>query len=98
MQMVVCSVGRGAMGDSRPQRTLRCMAQPIDESTMRRLIRFSDAARDAAQNPDTFGLTPEEIVVLNRLIERLDHQIAKARKIWAGGHSDPQPRMTTPVF
>jgi hypothetical protein len=53
----------------------------MDESTLRRLIRFSDAARDAAQNPRTFGLTPEDIVVLNRLIERLDHQISKARKI-----------------
>jgi hypothetical protein len=57
------------------------MAEPIDDSTLRRLIRFSDAARDAAQNPGTFGLTPEEIVLLNRLIERLDHQISKARKI-----------------
>jgi hypothetical protein len=57
------------------------MAEPVDESTLRRLIRFSDAARDAAQNPRTFGLTPEEIVVLNRMIERLDHQISKTRKI-----------------
>jgi hypothetical protein len=57
------------------------MAEPVDESTLRRMIRFSDAARDAAQNPGTFGLTPEEIVVITRLIERLDHQISKARKI-----------------
>jgi hypothetical protein len=63
------------------RRTLCNMADPIDDSTLRRLVRFSDAARDAAQNPHTFGLTPEEIVVLNRLIERLDHQISKARKI-----------------
>jgi hypothetical protein len=57
------------------------MAGPVDDSTIRRMIRFSDAARDAAQNPDTFGLTPDEIIVLNRVIERLDHRIANARKI-----------------
>jgi hypothetical protein len=42
------------------------MPEPIDDSTLRRLIRFSDAARDATQNPRTFGLTPDEIDVLNR--------------------------------
>ena len=57
------------------------MTAPIDESTLRRLIRFSDAARDAAQNPRTFGLTPDDVVVLLKMIERLDHQIALGRKI-----------------
>ena len=57
------------------------MAETVDDSTLRRLIRFSDAARDAVQNPGTFGLTPDEVVMLNRVIERLDHQISKARKI-----------------
>jgi hypothetical protein len=57
------------------------MTAPIDESTLRRLIRFSDAARDAAQNPRTFGLTPDDVAVLLKMIERLDHQIALGRKI-----------------
>ncbi len=57
------------------------MSDPVDESTVRRLIRFSDALRDAVQNPQTFGLTPEELITLSRLVERVDHQISKARKI-----------------
>jgi hypothetical protein len=57
------------------------MTDPIDDSTLRRLIRFSDAARDAAQNPRTFGLTPDEVAMLTKLIERVDHQIALGRKI-----------------
>lgn len=54
---------------------------PVNDSTIRRLIRFSDALRDAVQNPQTFGLTPDEVVTLNKLLERVDHQISKARKI-----------------
>lgn len=57
------------------------MAEPVGDSTLRRLIRFSDAARDAVQNPDTFGLTPDETAILLKVIERIDHQISKARKI-----------------
>jgi hypothetical protein len=57
------------------------MSAPIEDSTLRRLIRLSDAARDAAQNPRTFGLTPDEVAMLVKLIERLDHQIALGRKI-----------------
>jgi len=57
------------------------MSAPIEDSTLRRLIRLSDAARDAAQNPRTFGLTPDEVAMLTKLIERLDHQIALGRKI-----------------
>ena len=57
------------------------MSDPIDDSTLRRLIRFSDALRDATQNPHTFGLTPDEQLTLTKLIERVDHQISKARKI-----------------
>jgi hypothetical protein len=55
--------------------------EPVTESTVRRLIRFSDAVRDAVQNPDTFGLTPDEVVTLSKLVERVDHQISKARRI-----------------
>ena len=57
------------------------MSDPIDDSTLRRLIRFSDALRDATQNPQTFGLTPDEQLTLSKLIERVDHQISKGRKI-----------------
>jgi hypothetical protein len=57
------------------------VSDPIDDSTLRRLIRFSDALRDATQNPHTFGLTPDEQVTLTKLIERVDHQISKGRKI-----------------
>jgi hypothetical protein len=57
------------------------VAEQVTESTVRRLIRFSDAVRDAVQNPETFGLTPDEVVTLSKLVERVDHQISKARRI-----------------
>lgn len=57
------------------------MSDPIDASTLRRLVRFSDALRDATQNPQTFGLTPDEQVTLMKVIERVDHIISKSRKI-----------------
>lgn len=57
------------------------MPDRIDASALRRLVRFSDALRDATQNPQTFGLTPDEQTTLTKLIERVDHQISKARKI-----------------
>jgi hypothetical protein len=57
------------------------MADPVDDSTLRRLVRFSDAARDATQNARTFGLTPEEVELLKKLVERLDHQITMARNV-----------------
>ena len=57
------------------------MADSIDDSTLRRLVRFSDAARDATQNPRTFGLTPDEVELLKKLVERLDHQISMARNV-----------------
>ena len=57
------------------------MSHTVSDSTVRRLIRFSDAVRDAVQNPDTFALTPDEVVTLTKLVERVDHQISKARKI-----------------
>jgi hypothetical protein len=52
-----------------------------DDSTVRRLVRFSDALRDAVQNPRTFQITPEEVENLNRLLERIDQLISRSRKM-----------------
>lgn len=57
------------------------MSDPVDASALRRLVRFSDALRDATQNPQTFGLTPDEQITLMKVIERVDHIISKSRKI-----------------
>ena len=57
------------------------MTSSLDDSTLRRLVRFSDAVRDAAQNPATFGLTPEETTFLAKLLERIDHRITRARNV-----------------
>jgi hypothetical protein len=57
------------------------MSDNVNDSTLRRLVRFSDALRDATQNPQTFGITPDELETLLRLVERIDHRIAQARRI-----------------
>ena len=52
-----------------------------DESTIRRLVRLSDALRDAVQNPKTFQVTPDEAESLNRILERIDQLISRSRKM-----------------
>lgn len=52
-----------------------------DESTIRRLVRLSDALRDAVQNPKTFQVTPDEVESLNRILERIDQLISRSRKM-----------------
>ena len=57
------------------------MAEPVEKSTLRRLVRFSDAVRDAVQNRETFGLTPDEQAVLTRIVERVDQRISRSRNL-----------------
>jgi hypothetical protein len=57
------------------------MRNTLDETTLRRLIRFSDAVRDAVQNPETFGITPDDVALLQKVVERVDYQIARSRNI-----------------
>jgi hypothetical protein len=52
-----------------------------DDSTIRRLVRLSDALRDAIQNPKTFQVTPDEVDSLNRILERIDQLITRSRKM-----------------
>ena len=53
----------------------------LDDSTLRRLVRLSDALRDLAQNPHTLELTSEELETVQRLAERTDTRIARARNL-----------------
>ncbi len=57
------------------------MADRVDDSTLRRWVRFSDALRDATQNPQPFELSPGELEILVRLVERTDQRVAKSRKL-----------------
>jgi ABC-type metal ion transport system substrate-binding protein len=52
-----------------------------DASTTRRLVRLSDALRDAVQNPKTFQITPDEAEALTRILERVDQLISRSRKM-----------------
>jgi hypothetical protein len=52
-----------------------------DDSTLRRLVRLSDALRDLAQNPHTLELTSDELELVQRLVERTDMRIARSRKL-----------------
>jgi hypothetical protein len=52
-----------------------------DDSTIRRLVRLSDALRDAIQNPKTFQITPDEVDSLVRILERIDQLISRSRKM-----------------
>jgi hypothetical protein len=56
-------------------------ADRLDDSMLRRLVRLSDALRDLMQNPHTLELTSEELEIVQRLVERTDTRIARARKL-----------------
>ena len=53
----------------------------VDDSTIRRLVRLSDALRDAIQNPKTFQVSPEDVEHLSRILERIDQLISRSRKM-----------------
>ena len=57
------------------------MAERVNDSTLRRWVRFGDALRDATQNPQLFELSTDDLETLNRLLERTDQRIARARKM-----------------